>query len=524
MRLSLTSLFFLFMAGLLQANNIQISNVQLTDQNPAQQTVYVSFSISWDNSWKFSSSAPFNYDAAWIFIKFKDSSGQWHHATLTTDPGLCIIPSHASIQTVSDGKGVFLYRKEDGFGTFSCEEIKVLWHYGSDGMTSTDVTTVKVFGIEMVYIPEGSFYAGDGDGINESDAALHINGDNSPSYFLVGNDLVSSVTTNDHPINGNNQGDDDVLRGINGYSGIGIDGDDGIDIDNDGTVDNLFFPTGYHSFYIMKYEVSQGLYCEFLNCLTPEQAQSRVDVSFYGQNRFYIKRASNGLYGCDAGNNAGSPTSADFSRLNEADDGIAIACNYIGLDDMLSFADWAALRPFTELEFEKVCRGSFSLPFPGEHINGLFYTQVTPASGLLFENTLAEIPSNPVACITIGQYLPGPTRVGMFARDTTSRIGSGCAYYGVLDMGGNVWEKVITLGGSNGRWFTGENGDGELDATGKWNVPSWPAPSYSISTNAYGTRGGSYVAGTFGSAISCREFGSRPYPNRKEFFGIRCCR
>ena len=32
-------------------------------------------------------------------------------------------------------------------------------------------------------------------------------------------------------------------------------------------------------------------------------------------------------------------------------------CNYLSWDDAMAYADWAALRPMTELEFTKACRG-----------------------------------------------------------------------------------------------------------------------------------------------------------------------
>src|SRR5205814_1580703 len=34
------------------------------------------------------------------------------------------------------------------------------------------------------------------------------------------------------------------------------------------------------------------------------------------------------------------------------------ACNYLQWEDETAYLDWAALRPLTELEYEKVCRGT----------------------------------------------------------------------------------------------------------------------------------------------------------------------
>ena len=52
------------------ANNISVSNLALTGRNTISQFTLVQFDISWENSWR-TSSAPFNWDAAWVFVKYK---------------------------------------------------------------------------------------------------------------------------------------------------------------------------------------------------------------------------------------------------------------------------------------------------------------------------------------------------------------------------------------------------------------------------------------------------------------------
>ena len=56
----------------LMSNNIQVSNVRLTNQNTTDDFTMVEFDISWENSWRYSG-GPSNWDAAWIFIKYKIS-------------------------------------------------------------------------------------------------------------------------------------------------------------------------------------------------------------------------------------------------------------------------------------------------------------------------------------------------------------------------------------------------------------------------------------------------------------------
>lgn len=47
----------------------------------------------------------------------------------------------------------------------------------------------------------------------------------------------------------------------------------------------------------------------------------------------------------------------DDGVYNETTDGKWIACNWLTWMDGAAYTDWAALRPFTELEFEKAARG-----------------------------------------------------------------------------------------------------------------------------------------------------------------------
>ena len=53
-------------------------------ETQASDYTFVQFDISWDNSWRLTT-APFNYDAVWVFVKYKMAgSTVWNHATLNT--------------------------------------------------------------------------------------------------------------------------------------------------------------------------------------------------------------------------------------------------------------------------------------------------------------------------------------------------------------------------------------------------------------------------------------------------------
>jgi gentisate 1,2-dioxygenase len=96
------------------ANNIAVSNISLTARNKSTQTVLVQFNLSWQNSWRTSTTAPFNWDAAWVFVKYKvGTTGDWKHATLSTSGHT--IPSGATT-TQPDATGIFIYRNTDGTG------------------------------------------------------------------------------------------------------------------------------------------------------------------------------------------------------------------------------------------------------------------------------------------------------------------------------------------------------------------------------------------------------------------------
>ncbi|HNK27123.1 MAG TPA: hypothetical protein PLE31_20290, partial [Cyclobacteriaceae bacterium] len=107
------------------SNDIAVSNATLTGQNAASDFTLVRFDISWSNSWRVSS-GPSNWDAAWVFVKFRIeggtgcTAGSWQHATLSATPGDHSVTTNngvvPAIMPTADGKGVFLYRSANGSG------------------------------------------------------------------------------------------------------------------------------------------------------------------------------------------------------------------------------------------------------------------------------------------------------------------------------------------------------------------------------------------------------------------------
>jgi hypothetical protein len=130
----------------------------------------------------------------------------------------------------------------------------------------------------------------------------------------------------------------------------------------------------------------------------------------------------------------------------------------------------------TEMEFEKVCRGPITPAIANEYAWGV--TAITQAqSGSLLnagQGTEVSTASGPGLCAYGGGGANGPLRCGFAAGAATTRIQSGAAYYGVMDMSGNLFEQCV--GGFNFNYgtFNGLNGDGTITSTGLFNTANWP--------------------------------------------------
>jgi formylglycine-generating enzyme required for sulfatase activity len=191
------------------------------------------------------------------------------------------------------------------------------------------------------------------------------------------------------------------------------------------------------------------------------------------------------------------------------------AQNYLSWHDLCAYLDWAALRPITEMEYEKICRGpgvsnaeyawGTTSITPGTTIG------ITPENGTeVFTNAGANCTYNNVTYIG-GDGGQGPVRVGIHAKvGSPSREASGATYYGVLDMSGNVWEMVVMVSDPAGNVgspaYQGNWGDGQLDwATGRANEASWPLNN----PGGFGLRGGGWGNGRASQRVSAR-WCSRP--------------
>jgi formylglycine-generating enzyme required for sulfatase activity len=434
----------------------------------------VQFTLSWENSWR----DIVNWDAVWVFIKYKRNDGVWRHATLSVSGH--VVPGSAAVYVPSDGKGAFIYRSANGSGTNSFSGVQLKWEYGADAVGDNELVTVKVFGIEMVYVPECAFWVG--DGANPLYSHFRQGGTNLPYKIVSENEITLGGTSASNLTVGANSSGDDF---------------------NATTLKTLpaAYPKGYRAFYCMKYEASQGQYADFLNTLSSAQAAARFDTSTDYRNTVTL---------------IGSTYSA--SRPDRAFSSLSI-------QDWVAYADWSALRPMTELEYEKACRGD-QYPVTGEFAWGT--TNIAPATTIIGAENGTETVNADANCryasysgtLIGGDGGFGPLRCGIFAKNSTTREMAGASYYGIMELSGNAAELIMSFNNATRRAFTGLHGDGELTAAGDYDVNSWSALG-----DLPQDRGGNYSFGGWYLTVSFRTTNGWRNPDiKRDEFGIRCVR
>ena len=479
------------------ANDIRVENIRTGFRETFRD---VEFDLSWNNSWR-TGSGPANWDAAWVFLKYRhlDQSGKaqgnWRHATLSTSPGNHHVKNDSNVPAVfspsEDGKGVFIYRSLEGKGPIRWQGVRLRWDTTSDRIPAGSSAEIKIFAVEMVCVPEGAFLAGDG----VSPGRIHAGGDPKSPYRV----------TQDPP------------RLVNEPGGLWADGAPSklpsgasgpSPWDNPSGTLSISFPTGHKAFYVMKYEISQGFYAEYLNSLSKQQAQARFPtpqeikgVPACSPCRYTITVDESGIH------SAAAPARANI---------------WMNWEDGVAFADWAGLRPMTELEFEKACRGSGQPAVPGEYAWGTTrIVSLTGFDGIDGSGTEKAVP--PEANTSFQRIIQGPVRIGIFEGKPT-RESSGASYYGIMDLSGNVVEMAVTIGNNAGRSFTGNHGDGELTEQGSADVSSWPrgvpqSPQWAQVPNAgFGYRGGDFWNPELDLRVSARNVAT--FAGARRLFGL----
>lgn len=148
-----------------RANFVRVTrNLSIADAEIYDDHVNVNFSVAWDNSWR----DDFNWDAVYVFLKCRrKEEAEWKHVYLRSD-----------YHNVSNGyewmmagngasdwaPGVFIFRSRNGSGD-AAVDVTLQWDYRKNGYSKPDFTQklleYSAMCIEMVYVPNGSFYVGD---------------------------------------------------------------------------------------------------------------------------------------------------------------------------------------------------------------------------------------------------------------------------------------------------------------------------------------------------------------------------
>lgn len=459
------------------ASDITIAGVEwLRDQRRGEYSV--KFTVSWNNAWN----NPRNHDAAWIFIKYQSPSyrvAPYRHAKVLANKHELLVNnvpgSPAPVFDVpSDRNGLYIYPASAYRGNVSWTvQIALDTAILSDRNFFANERLISVHALEMVYIPGGAFTLGDPDTAAYRNYSLFASdGNGRPGGLHKISSEKEEIPVG--PAAGNLYYHVDVTL----YQG-----------DRKGPIP-ADFPKGVQPFYIMKYELQQGQYAAFLNCISSSASDQRANFGgrLYYENRGSIKM-ENGRYV------AGSPQRP---------------CNYVSWDDACAFADWAALRPMTELEFEKACRGTRT-PVAHEY----------PWNTSTKKNLLRVVDTN--------DELIFLNNLKESSLTDNNRDQFGASYYWVMDLAGSLWERCITIGDSTGRAFKGSHGDGMLAPYGFANNPDWPKGS--TETAGFGFRGGGYYEhnmqyGGFNphSPIGYRNFAAWPGGARSNAYSSRFVR
>ncbi len=503
-----------------KANDITVSVASLTGQdvsagaNNAANFTLIQFDLNWSNSWR-TSTGPGNWDAAWIFVKYQINSGtgctpntNWQHATLSSNSTHHTVTTNngvpASFSAASDGTGVFVYRSGDGSGSIDWDQVRLRWNYGANGILDACNVTIKVYAIEMVYIPQGSFYIGDGASNN--------------GQFEAGITGVPYQVTSEGALTLGGGGAGSV--GNNNRAGQGSTDDF---TDAASVALPAAFPKGFDDFYTMKYEITQEQYVEFLNALTATQQLARHGATVVNrfftnagtpQNRNGIKcttlpvGATPGVYACDLNNNG---------VVNQSTDGQNVAMANLSSMDLLAYLDWSGLRPMTEFEYEKMGRGTLPAVL-NEYAWGSANLHATTYAALTNSGAGNELPNSPSTTVGNAAYVTtagaiGPLRAGIFATATSTRVTAGASYYGVMELTGNLWELPVGAGHVAGRSFTGVHGNGALTSAGFADVDFWPGSNGNNTltvantppnTGSTGSAGMMFRGGSFSEAAYLR--------------------
>lgn len=411
-----------------QANNVAVTNVVLQNINTSARTVEIKFDLSQNNAFgDLTWDGQAFSDYIWITVKY----GTDAFDLPTFGYKHAILALGGTITPLSDNLGAFIK------SSTATTNMTVVWNYGANGVLDNASIKIKVLALEVVKIPTGKFTYG---------------GSNASS-----NNYAGGVRT-------------DVTSATSLPSGA---------------VAN--WPNGYDSFYVAKYEVSQGQYADFLNMLSNADASS-----------FFSGQSTDGhSITYTAGNTYGSRYSASAPNRGN---------NYMSTADSWSYSSWLAMRPITEMEFEKAGRGT---NIGSVNTNTFPWGNSSPTGSGTY--TYNDGSGDATYKKYFANYSSGrPQDVGHYLRGDVIRTNSqtGASPYGVTDLAGNNWEWVINCAGTAL----------PLNGIGTLTIPdSWPV----VTSVTKGMRGGSCYDELAPIKLSDRYYISFPTTGRGPNIGFR---
>jgi formylglycine-generating enzyme required for sulfatase activity len=425
---------------------------------------------------------------------------RWSHLPISTAAADHSSRRGIEVTPSEDGLGVFIHRDQDcNFGEpLLLRDIRLRTAIRCNGLP----IKVWVGALEMVLIPEGEFHVGDPKGVDGPTSCFYqADAKGDDKSFVVRTERSIPVGTGPGELcwdNRNQMGEFDDIPAA--------------------------YPKGFQSFYILKHQITQGEYCDFLNHLHNHQLTIRYPYGGQGDYRYTVYKTTTRTRVC--------------TRPERP-------CNWVSWGDAAAYIWWAGLRPMTEFEYEKACRGT-EPPVADEFAWGS--TTLFEANVIVGDESRRPIVQGnaniggPLRYFAGGDAGQGPVpddsfHVTGFAPDAeatfpadhargayTWREETGASFYGVMGLTGNLWEYVITVGTEEGRAFEGEYGTGNLDP--RTGAPdrksSWPGANHL----GVGFRGGSWYTLVEAGQVANRRFGSglTGYSDRSHDTGFRAVR
>ena len=457
----------LLLAGTsLFANNIQVSNVVIDESSLKESfdgrgdlkgyLITFNYDLSWENSWRLDI-GPSNWDGAYVHARYRANGGEWKHLGNTLSGNKTGFNSAGFSEN-----GSLIYRDAPGGGDVNLTGVIYRGLIDDPDFDVNSDLEIRVFAVEMVWVPENDFEIGQG---------FYPNGQIS-NGFLKNNGAGGQPSA--YTVRSENEIDD-----IGQTDELQIDVDNANAGANSGTIPAAH-PKGFAGFWMMKYEVSQQQYVDFWNSLNPAERFANDPTGVTGKNSNVAQNRN----GVRVDNEVMSTTFPD------------VAMSFVNARMMMAYLDWAGLRPMTEFEYTKASRGTLpaamnEYAWGTNDIASSLYNFASPGTPNETFTGLSTQPGTGNAVYSGTSQIGGPGRAGIIAGSapTPGRVQAGASYYGIMGLSGNVGELMITTGGLDGRGFQDQRGDYEIGGfLDPENPTSWPADD----SFGFAIRGGGY--------------------------------